>query len=141
MLDFVEDWKFVIGVFLLSKYFYVHLGYSLNDIVFIQLSPFHGGGIPLPGSCIVVKNWNARSKTTVRSKEGFPLKVRMGSLHCIPQWSIFLFFLVCSSWLKWKMGFGGVCAPPQNYLCLELNIFFFNCSGLPFILLWALPHS
>ena len=35
-----------------------HLGYPLNDIVKIQLSPFRRG-IPLPGSGIVGKNWSA----------------------------------------------------------------------------------
>ena len=41
----------------------IHLGYSSNYIVLIQLSLFRGGGgggrIPLPGSGIMVKNRNA----------------------------------------------------------------------------------
>ena len=41
--------------------FYFHLGYSFNDIVLIQLSPFHWG-IPLPGSVIVGKNQSAELK-------------------------------------------------------------------------------
>ena len=35
---------------------------------------FHSGGIPLPGRGIVGQNQSARSKTTVRSKWGFPIK-------------------------------------------------------------------
>ena len=35
---------------------------------------FHSGGIPLPGRGIVGQNQSARSKTTVRSKRGFPIK-------------------------------------------------------------------
>ena len=57
--------------------FFIHLGNSLNASVLLQLSPFCGR-IPLPGSGIVGKNWSAQSKTTVRSKGFFPLKVRRG---------------------------------------------------------------
>ena len=42
-----------------------------SRLLLFGLSPF--GGIPLPGSGIVGKNWSAQSKPTVRSKGGFPL--------------------------------------------------------------------
>ena len=55
-------------------FFNVHFGYSLSDIVLVQLSRFcgEGGGreIPLPGSGMLVKNQSARSKFTTRSKVG-----------------------------------------------------------------------
>ena len=63
-----------VRIFINSFFLYVHLGYSLNDIVLIQLSPFLGG-IPVPGRGIVGKNCSNRSKTTVWSKRGFPIKV------------------------------------------------------------------
>ena len=44
---------------MVSIFLNTHLGYPLNDIVKIQLSPFRRG--------IVGKNWSAQSKTTVRS--------------------------------------------------------------------------
>ena len=54
------------------RVFYIHLGYSLNYIVLIQLSPLRRG-IPLPGGGIEGKNWGTWSKTTVWSKGVFPL--------------------------------------------------------------------
>ena len=41
--------------------------------------------LPLPGRGIVGKNQNAWSKTTVRSKGIFPLKVRRSFLRCVPK--------------------------------------------------------
>ena len=64
----------------------------------IHLSPSVGGegGIPLSGRGMVGKNRSAQSKTTVRSKRVFPLKVWRGPLHCVPQCRIVLFFPVWS---------------------------------------------
>ena len=45
--------------------------------------PFHAG-IPLPSRGKVGKNRSALSKTTVRSKRVFPLKVRWGPHYCFP---------------------------------------------------------
>ena len=53
------------------------------------------GGIPPPGRGIVGKNQSTRSKTTVRSKRYFPLKVRRGPLHCVPKCHT---FLECEYW-------------------------------------------
>ena len=52
------------------------------------------GRIPLPGSGIVGKNRSARSKTTVRSKGAYTLKVWRGYLHCAPHLHIWLMFRV-----------------------------------------------
>ena len=46
--------------------FYIHLGYSLYDIVLFGLTPYCRG--------IVGKNQSTRSKTTVRSKVFYPLR-------------------------------------------------------------------
>ena len=48
-----------------TQYFFnIHLDYSLNDIVLIQSSPFHGGNT----FALVGKNQSFGSRTTVRSK-------------------------------------------------------------------------
>ena len=56
-----------------------------------------GGVIPLPGRGIVGKNRSAQSKTTVRSKRVFPLKVWRAPLPCVPQRRIVLLEIRSSS--------------------------------------------
>ena len=58
------------------------LGYSLNFIIVCHCH--FKGGIPPPSRGIVGKNQSAQSKTTVRSKRVFALKVRRGAPSLFP---------------------------------------------------------
>ena len=73
-----------------TKYFFIHLDYSKYDFVLFQLSPFHKKYLCLAG-VLLGENRSAQSKTTVRSKGFFPLKVRRGSLHSVQQWHMSFF--------------------------------------------------
>ena len=90
--------------------------------------------ISLPDSGKVGKNWSARSKTTVRNKGDFPFKVRGGSLHCVTQFCMFLFFPV---WSFWYIGKGVFLGGGVPHLIIHFLLFpcltFFLCLFLPFI--------
>ena len=54
------------------------------------------GGIPLPSRGIVGKNLGDQSKTTVRSKRVFPLKVKRGLLfhiNCLVHFTVFVLYV------------------------------------------------
>ena len=117
---------------------------SISVTFSMILSLFHYyhslGGIPPLSRGIVGKNRSAQSKTTVRSKREFPLKVRRGPLHCVPQCCIVLFFRYGLDFELEKGGGVGCVCPTSYSLFIVFHFMIIFCLFLP-IFLEALPIS